>query len=61
MQQAKEADEINKKLPLISNDTSISCVTHPQAVYTSKLLDFKNLPEPKNVDNTEIDYSDKSN
>ncbi|EXX75398.1 kinase-like domain-containing protein [Rhizophagus irregularis DAOM 181602=DAOM 197198] len=57
--QAKEADEINKKLPLISNDTSISCVTHPQAVYTSKLLDFKNLPEPKNVDNTEIDYSGK--
>ncbi|CAB4413140.1 unnamed protein product [Rhizophagus irregularis] len=64
--QAKEADEINKKLsfssPLISSDTSISYVTHPQAVYTSKLLDFKNLPEPKNADDNDnllgIEYSD---
>ena len=22
--------------------------THPQAIYTSRLLDFKNLPEPQN-------------
>ncbi|CAB5185736.1 unnamed protein product [Rhizophagus irregularis] len=64
--QAKETDEINKKLsfssPLISSDTSISYVTHPQAVYTSKLLDFKNLPEPKNADDNDdlhgIEYSD---
>ncbi|CAB5363482.1 unnamed protein product [Rhizophagus irregularis] len=62
--QAKETDEINKKLsfssPLISSDTSISYVTHPQAVYTSKLLDFKNLPEPKNANDDlhGIDYSD---
>ncbi|POG69072.1 kinase-like domain-containing protein [Rhizophagus irregularis DAOM 181602=DAOM 197198] len=63
--QAKETDEINKKLsfssPLISSDTSISYVTHPQAVYTSKLLDFKNLPEPKNADDNDdlhgIEYS----
>ena len=25
-------------------------ITHPQAVYTSKPLDFKELPEPKNAD-----------
>ncbi|CAB4413187.1 unnamed protein product [Rhizophagus irregularis] len=64
--QAKETDEINKMLsfssPLISSDTSISYVTHPQAVYTSKLLDFKNLPEPKNADDNDnllgIEYSD---
>ncbi|GBC38034.1 kinase-like domain-containing protein [Rhizophagus irregularis DAOM 181602=DAOM 197198] len=64
--QVKETDEINKKLsfssPLISSDTSISYVTHPQAVYTSKLLDFKNLPEPKNADDNDdlhgIEYSD---
>ncbi|POG73986.1 kinase-like domain-containing protein [Rhizophagus irregularis DAOM 181602=DAOM 197198] len=61
--QVKEADDINKKLsfssPLISTGT-ISYTTHPQAVYTSRLLDFKNLPEPKNADNNNdlIEYSD---
>ncbi|CAB4412557.1 unnamed protein product [Rhizophagus irregularis] len=37
-------------------------MTHHQAVYTSRLLDFKNLPEPKNADNNDdlhgIEYSD---
>ncbi|CAB5363031.1 unnamed protein product [Rhizophagus irregularis] len=28
------------------------------AVYTSRLLDFKNLPEPKNADNNDLEYSD---
>ncbi|UZO14333.1 uncharacterized protein OCT59_005793 [Rhizophagus irregularis] len=65
--QVKEADEINKKLsfssPLISTGT-ISYTTNPQAVYTSRLLDFKNLPEPKNADNNDdllgIEYSVQS-
>ncbi|GET51292.1 kinase-like domain-containing protein [Rhizophagus irregularis DAOM 181602=DAOM 197198] len=60
--QANEADEINKKLsfslPLISIGT-ISYETHPQAVYTSRLLDFKNLPEPDNNDDLlGIEYSE---
>ncbi|POG64388.1 kinase-like domain-containing protein [Rhizophagus irregularis DAOM 181602=DAOM 197198] len=63
--QVKEADDINKKLsfssPLISTGT-ISYKTHPQAVYTSRLLDFNNLPEQKNADNNNdllgIEYSD---
>ncbi|EXX74727.1 Cdc15p [Rhizophagus irregularis DAOM 197198w] len=63
--QVKEADEVNKKLsfssPLISIST-ITNMTHPQAVYTSRLLDFKNLPEPKNANNNDdlhgIEYSD---
>ncbi len=57
--QTKEADEINKKLT--SSATSLpsssigalSYITHPQAVYTSRLLDFKNLPEPKNANNND--------
>ena len=57
--QIKEADEINKQLTASitpSSSTSIlSYTTHFQAVYTSKLLDFKNLPEPKN--NDYIDHS----
>ena len=51
--QIKEADEINKQLSssTASLFTSIlSYTTHSQAVYTSRLLDFKNLPEPKNAD-----------
>ncbi|UZO14326.1 uncharacterized protein OCT59_005786 [Rhizophagus irregularis] len=64
-EQVKETDDINKKLyfssPLKSTGT-ISYMTHPQAVYTSRLLDFKNLPEPKNADNNDdlhgIEYSD---
>lgn len=31
--------------PLPFNST-LSYTTHPQAVYTSKLLDYKNIPEP---------------
>ncbi|UZO03102.1 uncharacterized protein OCT59_023515 [Rhizophagus irregularis] len=65
--QVKEADEINKKssipiqLPLSSTST-LSYLTHPQAVYTSRILDFKNLPEPKNADSNDdligIEYSE---
>ena len=56
--QIKEADEINEKLPSSTATSGIlSYVTHSQAIYTSKLLDFKNLPEPKNADNCETEYS----
>ena len=56
--QIKEADEFNKKLPstAISSSGALTYTTHPQAIYTSKLLDFKNLPEPKNA---EPEYSGK--
>ncbi|RGB22906.1 hypothetical protein C1646_729630, partial [Rhizophagus diaphanus] len=54
--QIKETNEINKKLsfssPLISTGT-ITYMTHPQAVYTSRLLDLKNLPEQKNANNND--------
>ncbi|RIA87880.1 kinase-like domain-containing protein [Glomus cerebriforme] len=53
--QIKEADEFNDfngKQPSIikpSVNTEIIYTTHPQAIYTSRLLNFNNLPEPKNV------------
>ncbi|PKY62830.1 hypothetical protein RhiirA4_490069 [Rhizophagus irregularis] len=38
-----------KKLKNRSNENkSESIKTHPQAIYTSRLLNFKNLPEPVN-------------
>ncbi|POG67878.1 kinase-like domain-containing protein [Rhizophagus irregularis DAOM 181602=DAOM 197198] len=59
--QAEEADKINEKFTSTSlpyNGTTLSYTTNPQAVYTSRLLDFKNLPEPKNaVDNKDDDNS----
>jgi serine/threonine protein kinase len=59
--QIKEADEINGKLAsssLTYTGTTLSYTINPQAIYTSRLLDFENLPEPKNViDNKEDDNS----
>jgi serine/threonine protein kinase len=68
--QFEEIDKINKKSssstvqsPLSFTSSTLSYMTHPQAVYTSRLLDFKNLPEPKNADNNDellgIEYSGK--
>ncbi|GES87631.1 kinase-like domain-containing protein [Rhizophagus clarus] len=56
--QIKEAEEINNKLPSNSiPSTSLSYETHSEALYTSRLLNFNNLPEPKNSD----DYYDTQN
>jgi serine/threonine protein kinase len=60
--QVKEAKKINEKLTssslLYSTGTTLSYTTNPQAVYTSRLLDFRNLPEPKNaIDNKDDDNS----
>ena len=58
--QFKEADEFNKKQPTftkLSNNTELIYETHPQAIYTSRLLNFNNLPEPKNAD--DVEYSGK--
>src|SRR5581483_322664 len=54
-QQIREVDEINKQLPPITIPSTdiLSYSTHPQAIYTSRLLDFKNLPEPRNADNND--------
>ncbi|RIA80701.1 kinase-like domain-containing protein [Glomus cerebriforme] len=48
--QIKEADEINNKLQTNVPSTNLSYETHSEAIYTSKLLNFNNLPEPKNSD-----------
>src|SRR5438045_2874798 len=49
--QIKEAEEINN---LSTNSaippTSLSYETHSEDIYTSRLLNFNNLPEPKNSD-----------
>ena len=48
--QIKECDKISesKFKNRSSKDKSKNLQTHPQAIYTSRLLNFKNLPEPVN-------------
>ncbi|RIA87213.1 kinase-like domain-containing protein [Glomus cerebriforme] len=48
--QNEEVDEYNKKLPTLVN-TELMYTTHPQAIYTSRLLNFNNLLEQKNEKN----------
>ena len=43
-----EADEINKQLPSITTAIATLSISHS---HTSRLLDFKNLPEPTNNGN----------
>ncbi|RGB39577.1 kinase-like domain-containing protein [Rhizophagus diaphanus] len=59
--QIKEADEINKTSYSPLSSIGLSYITHSQAVYTSRLLDYKDLPEPRNANNNDdllgIEYS----
>ncbi|UZO22854.1 uncharacterized protein OCT59_015203 [Rhizophagus irregularis] len=58
--QIEQADEINEKLTTTSSlytGIILSYTINSQAIYTSRLLDFKNLPEPKN-DDEEEEYSE---
>ncbi|CAB4414951.1 unnamed protein product [Rhizophagus irregularis] len=51
-QQIKESEEINNKIlgdsSISQTSPSLSYETHLEAIYTSKLLNFNNLPEPRN-------------
>ncbi|GES88800.1 kinase-like domain-containing protein [Rhizophagus clarus] len=63
-EQIREAIKINKSSSItvqssLSSTNTLSYTTHPQAVFTSRLLNFKNLPEPKNIDyNNKMLYSE---
>ncbi|CAB4411484.1 unnamed protein product [Rhizophagus irregularis] len=62
--QVEEVEEINKNLPSLtahlSNTDTLSYTTHPQAIYTSRILDSKDLPE-SNLINLRIDFEDENN
>ncbi|CAB4445271.1 unnamed protein product [Rhizophagus irregularis] len=49
--QIEEADNINNNSSNITiPSTRLSCMTHSETIYMSRLLNFNNLPEPKNSD-----------
>ncbi|CAB5386141.1 unnamed protein product [Rhizophagus irregularis] len=48
---------------ILNENKSESIKTHPQAIYTSRLLNFKNLPEPVNsldLSSFQVDSDDVS-
>ncbi|UZO10151.1 uncharacterized protein OCT59_001749 [Rhizophagus irregularis] len=49
------------KLNRTSEKRTKNFQTHPQAIYTSRLLNFKNLPEPVNSDLNEMNLDDENN
>ncbi|EXX51076.1 Kic1p [Rhizophagus irregularis DAOM 197198w] len=54
--QCAQANKLNKKVD--QNNSKISYKTHPQAVYTSRLLNFKNLSDSHKFDIPESLYFD---
>src|SRR6266480_7345444 len=60
-----EAEEFNKSITSKSNaqlnisSPSPSYTTHPQAIYTSRLLDYRNLPEPQNSKEINVQFYSK--
>ncbi|CAB4439799.1 unnamed protein product [Rhizophagus irregularis] len=54
--QINETDELSTS-NMFSTSLALSYETHSEAIYTSRLLDFNNLPEPKNFDNYYEQYN----
>ncbi|RHZ55694.1 hypothetical protein Glove_411g23 [Diversispora epigaea] len=53
--QIENSEKLSKNLGLKNSATTtpLNYQTHPQAIYTSRLLDFSKLPKPKNEENFE--------
>ncbi|RHZ83964.1 hypothetical protein Glove_86g77 [Diversispora epigaea] len=53
--QIVNSEKLSKNLGLINSTipTPLNYQTHPQAIYTSRLLNFSKLPKPKNEENFE--------
>ncbi|RHZ75656.1 hypothetical protein Glove_212g231 [Diversispora epigaea] len=55
--QIKKAEEFSANQELnnttTTTTTSLNYQTHPQAIYTSRLLNYSKLPKPKNEENFE--------
>ncbi|RHZ87570.1 hypothetical protein Glove_33g130 [Diversispora epigaea] len=50
--QIEKSEKLSKNL-ILKNSTPLNYQTHPQAIYTSRLLNFSKLPKPKNEENFE--------
>ncbi|GES85591.1 kinase-like domain-containing protein [Rhizophagus clarus] len=59
--QIKEAIEANYISTNSMSSTSLGLKTHSGAIYTSRLLDFNNLPDPKNSDDYYVQYDNITN
>ena len=54
--QIENSEKLSKNLGLTNSTTTtpLNYQTHPQAIYTSRLLNFSKLPKPKNEENFEM-------
>jgi len=57
--QIKDAEETNRNLLFTSTSVTTFINSNPQAFYSSRLLNFPNLPEPKNADDDDEPISGK--
>ncbi|RHZ79146.1 hypothetical protein Glove_151g58 [Diversispora epigaea] len=53
--QIENSEKVSKNKILINSTTPtpMNYITHPEAIYTSRLLDYSSLPKPKNDENFE--------
>ncbi|RHZ85142.1 hypothetical protein Glove_71g84 [Diversispora epigaea] len=51
--QIKKAEEFSANQESTTTTTTLNYKTHPQAIYTSRLLNYSKLPKPKNEENFE--------
>ncbi|RGB24255.1 hypothetical protein C1646_726579 [Rhizophagus diaphanus] len=56
--QIKGADKSSSSNSKFSTSLGVPYIAHSEAIYTSRLLDYNNLPEPKNSDDY---YEDNDN
>ena len=47
----------NREKNILGENKSKNIKTHPQAIYTSRLLNFKNLPEPINSSDLSFQFN----
>ncbi|RHZ85786.1 hypothetical protein Glove_60g167 [Diversispora epigaea] len=61
--QIENSEKLSKNLGLTTTTTTtpLHYQTHPQAIYTSRLLNFSKLPKPKNEENFEMELEELTN
>ncbi|RHZ76337.1 hypothetical protein Glove_199g143 [Diversispora epigaea] len=56
--QIENSEKLSEYLGSINSTTPLNYQTHPQAIYTSRLLNFSKLPKPKNEENFESELEE---
>ena len=60
IEEAKKINDISSASSSSLSSDNLTYKTHPEAIYTSRLLNFDNLPEPRNSDDYYKNYDNIS-